>query len=159
MATFTLELDGNSGNALGFTELRDEILRLASKGTTLNRFKGLGEMNADQLNDTTMDPATRTLAQVTIDDAAAADEIFSKLMGDLVEPRREFIETYGAPSRTSMCSPMSTTSRRLSGPAVLNGPEAPSVLRPTHPSTIRRSSRHTWIWSFERFQTRKGVNA
>jgi DNA gyrase subunit B len=95
-APYTLTLDANSGNALGFQQLRDDVLRLASKGTTLNRFKGLGEMNADQLNDTTMDPATRTLAQVTIDDAAAADEIFSKLMGDLVEPRRQFIEENGA---------------------------------------------------------------
>ncbi len=95
-APFTIALDGHTGNAITFNELRDQILRLAQRGVTLSRFKGLGEMNADQLNDTTMDPATRTLAQVTIEDAAAADAIFAKLMGDLVEPRRQFIEEYGA---------------------------------------------------------------
>ena len=68
------------------------MLHVAQKGITLQRFKGLGEMNAAQLRDTTMDPATRTLAQVGIEDAAQADQIFSTLMGDMVEPRRQFIE-------------------------------------------------------------------
>jgi len=78
--------------ALSFDQLRREVLRLASKGVDVNRFKGLGEMDADQLRKTTMDPATRTLAQVTMEDAVEADRIFSMLMGDQVEPRREFIE-------------------------------------------------------------------
>ncbi|NMC20997.1 MAG: DNA gyrase subunit B, partial [Thermogutta sp.] len=64
------------------------------KGLQITRFKGLGEMNAEELRDTTLDPAHRTLVQVTMEDAGAADEMFRVLMGEKVEPRREFIEKH-----------------------------------------------------------------
>jgi DNA gyrase subunit B len=89
---FTVALGDESDEAQSFEELRSAVLAVAGKGVKMQRFKGLGEMNADQLRETTMDPATRTLAQVTMDDAAAADRLFTMLMGDKVEPRREFIE-------------------------------------------------------------------
>ncbi|HEV7806028.1 MAG TPA: LAGLIDADG family homing endonuclease, partial [Solirubrobacteraceae bacterium] len=91
-APFTVKLGETTADAASFEALRDAVLTVAQKGITLQRFKGLGEMNAAQLRDTTMDPATRTLAQVSIEDAAQADLIFSTLMGDMVEPRRQFIE-------------------------------------------------------------------
>ncbi|HEY4451862.1 MAG TPA: DNA topoisomerase (ATP-hydrolyzing) subunit B [Solirubrobacteraceae bacterium] len=78
--------------APSFEALHPAVMTVAQRGTKLQRFKGLGEMNAEQLGETTMAPATRTLAQVTLDDAFAADRIFSMLMGDQVEPRRAFIE-------------------------------------------------------------------
>jgi DNA gyrase subunit B len=89
---FSVALGDAEEEALSFEPLRSAVLAVAGKRIKLQRFKGLGEMNADQLAATTMDPANRTLAQVTVEDAAAADRIFSTLMGDQVEPRRAFIE-------------------------------------------------------------------
>jgi DNA gyrase subunit B len=91
---FEVKLGSRRSEALSFQALRGAVLELARHGVQLTRFKGLGEMNADQLRETTMDPATRTLARVTLDDATAADQIFSMLMGDQVSPRRDFIERH-----------------------------------------------------------------
>ncbi len=73
-------------------ELRRDILRLAEKGYDIQRYKGLGEMTADQLWETTLNPEVRTLMQVKVEDVAGADRMFSLLMGDAVEPRRDFIQ-------------------------------------------------------------------
>jgi DNA gyrase subunit B len=89
---FTVALGDNAQEASSFEELHDVVLSIAQKGIDYYRFKGLGEMDAEELRETTMDPETRTLVQVTMEDAASADLVFSMLMGDQVEPRRAFIE-------------------------------------------------------------------
>ena len=91
---FTLALGDKSKTADSFAELRRCVMELARHGVTMQRFKGLGEMNAEQLRETTMDPGTRTLQRVQIDDAALAERIFTELMGDKVEPRKAFIERH-----------------------------------------------------------------
>ncbi|MDX6565925.1 MAG: gyrase subunit, partial [Gaiellales bacterium] len=91
---YELRLGRRTREAGTFEALRAGILELAKEGTNLSRFKGLGEMNPGQLWETTMNPETRTLQRVTLDDAQAADEIFTMLMGDKVEPRRDFIEQH-----------------------------------------------------------------
>ena len=78
-------------------DLRDllpEVRAAGEKGLQVTRFKGLGEMNAEELRETTLDPQNRTLLKVNLTDAGAADEMFRLLMGDKVEPRREFIEKH-----------------------------------------------------------------
>ena len=93
---FVITLGEREAEAESFAELRHAILDLARHGITLSRFKGLGEMNAEQLRETTMDPETRTLQQVSIDEAAASglEQTFSDLMGDKVEARKAFIERH-----------------------------------------------------------------
>jgi DNA gyrase subunit B len=89
---FKVTLGERHREADSFDELRRAVLELARHGVTMQRFKGLGEMNADQLRETTMDPGSRTLQRVTIDDATRADTVFTELMGDKVDPRKAFIE-------------------------------------------------------------------
>ena len=91
---FRVGLGEKTRDAESFAELRRMVLELARHGVTMQRFKGLGEMNAEQLRETTMDPASRTLERVQIDDAALAEKIFTDLMGDKVEPRKAFIERH-----------------------------------------------------------------
>jgi DNA gyrase subunit B len=84
------------GDARSLEELFDAIRQNGKQGITIQRYKGLGEMNPEQLWETTMDPATRKMIKVSIEDAVEADRLFSLLMGDVVEPRREYIELHAA---------------------------------------------------------------
>jgi DNA gyrase subunit B len=90
---FTVTAGKKTRTVTTFEGLRVELLGLAKDGIQVSRFKGLGEMNPSELWETTMDPARRTLMRVDVEDASMADRIFSVLMGDQVEPRREFIES------------------------------------------------------------------
>ncbi len=91
---FVLEHDDARRPLAHLRDLIPEIRRLGEKGMSITRFKGLGEMNPDELWETTLDPARRTLLKVQLEDAIKADEMFRILMGDKVEPRREFIEKH-----------------------------------------------------------------
>jgi DNA gyrase subunit B len=89
---FTVRYGETTKDAASYEDLRAAILDVAQRGVAYYRFKGLGEMDPEELRETTMDPASRTLVQVTMEDATVADRVFSMLMGDQVEPRRAFIE-------------------------------------------------------------------
>jgi DNA gyrase subunit B len=91
--SYAIAHDGEREAGLTQDEVLDRLYTGAKKGLAIQRYKGLGEMNAEQLWETTMDPERRSLLKVSINDRAGAEEIFSTLMGDQVEPRREFIET------------------------------------------------------------------
>jgi DNA gyrase subunit B len=84
--------DGVVVHAATLDEVVDHFIALGRKGVAVNRYKGLGEMNPDTLWETTMNPETRTLLQVRAEDHTEADQMFTTLMGDQVEPRRKFIE-------------------------------------------------------------------
>ncbi|MFH1654429.1 MAG: DNA gyrase subunit B, partial [Pseudomonadota bacterium] len=89
---YTILFDGEETQINDLQELKAQILAVGRKGHYIQRYKGLGEMNPSQLWETTLNPEKRSLLQVRVEDAVEADTIFSVLMGDQVEPRREFIE-------------------------------------------------------------------
>jgi DNA gyrase subunit B len=96
---FHLERNGDRETLGSLRELVGRVYEIAKKGVNIQRYKGLGEMNPRQLWQTTMNPEARRLLQVTVEDAARADELFTILMGDAVEPRRLFIENNALEAR------------------------------------------------------------
>jgi DNA gyrase subunit B len=90
---FTIKLQGNTHKHTGLSDFAEYVSQEGRQGAYIQRYKGLGEMNPEQLWETTMNPANRTLLQVKIEDTIDADQVFSVLMGDQVDPRREFVET------------------------------------------------------------------
>ena len=96
---FHLERNGERETLASLRDLVSRVYEIAKKGLYIQRYKGLGEMNPRQLWETTMNPEGRRLLEVTIEDATRADELFTILMGDAVEPRRQFIETYALEAR------------------------------------------------------------
>ncbi|MCZ6689436.1 MAG: DNA topoisomerase (ATP-hydrolyzing) subunit B [Planctomycetota bacterium] len=98
-ARFTLQADGDEVSVQNLAELLGAVRKVGQKGLEIQRYKGLGEMNPSQLWDTTMNPEKRTLLKVTMGDAVKANDIFTVLMGSLVEPRREFIQKHALEAR------------------------------------------------------------
>ena len=93
-ARFKMTIGDESIDLTGIRDILPAVRRRGEKGLSITRFKGLGEMDAEELWETTMDPERRILRRVRIDEAAEADRIFRILMGDQVEPRRNFIEQH-----------------------------------------------------------------